>query len=541
MRMHFFKKKSLLRILKWFAVCVVLAAAGGHVLIKFLIGPAYVASRVEEALLRFWSGPVYAEDVEFNYDGIMLVGSVRLCDQKENDVIEANNVTLVLGNWPSLKSFSKKITVEQLDVKIKLDNGTPNLMFQFNQPPDSNETCLENLWIQKIIVSFEDNEARISLDEMLAEARKAGGPYEFNIGTSGDDDARRIRINGIVDLKTKRINTTLKLSQAVKREQTRMLLSAIGVSTKWDCNGTVRANLETQGNLMDSNSLWPDGMVTIENWNILVDQNTVGKEIAGTLFARKRHLDLEQINGIICKGRVTGNLYLDVKQQGPGGYGGDFLLTDISMAELTELMKTEKRFTRGTGRISFQFTADTNSIDSLKAQGIAFLDDADLWRFPLIGQLFKSIGIWEYQAGGMSDAEMKFNLSGPEMTIERGHLSNRFSAIEAEPGGKINLRSGQIDMFVVAAPLKDLEKLIGKIPVVNWFLTFKDKLVRLQIKGSWSNSPIKLVSKRPIKDVKDSTVEFFGSIIESGGQFTRKIIDTFGLVFNRKNNKTPAE
>jgi hypothetical protein len=155
-----------------------------------------------------------------------------------------------------------------------------------------------------------------------------------------------------------------------------------------------------------------------------------------------------------------------------------------------------------------------------------------LWRFPLIGELFKTIGVWEYRLGGMSDAEVVFKLSGPQMIIKRGRLSNSFSAIEAEPGGRVNLQNRQIDMFVVAMPLKDLDKLIKKIPVVNWFARAKDKLIRLRLKGDWSQPANKLISKQPIKDVKEGTIEFFRAIIESGGQITDKIKSGLDFILN---------
>ncbi len=209
----------------------------------------------------------------------------------------------------------------------------------------------------------------------------------------------------------------------------------------------------------------------------------------------------------------------------------------LRLAQLTQAAETGKRFTTGTVQFNFQFDANMADPNSLKAHGTLFCHDADVWRFPLIGELFKSIGIWEYRLAGMSDAEAVFRMSGPRMTIERGHLSNRFSAIEAEPGGEINIKSGEVDMFVVAAPLKDIDRIMNKVPVVKWFESFKDKLIRLRLKGNWSQPAGKLIRKQPIKDIKEGTMDFMTSAVNGGGKFTEKLIKGFGLIFDMDNGE----
>ena len=124
------------------------------------------------------------------------------------------------------------------------------------------------------------------------------------------------------------------------------------------------------------------------------------------------------------------------------------------------------------------------------------------------------------------------------MTIERGHLSNRFSAIEAEPGGTINLKNKEIDLYVVAAPLKNLDKFAGDVPIIKWFESFKDKLVRLRLKGQWSDPAIKLIKKQPLKDIKEGTIDFIASVVDGGGQFTENLLKGLGLTFDETNGKS---
>jgi hypothetical protein len=330
---------------------------------------------------------------------------------------------------------------------------------------------------------------------------------------------------------------TLSFDQTFNREQMKTLLSATGAPASWGCAGRVSGNLIIGGNLSDPESLWPEGKVSFNDWIFFVKDNVIGRKFAGELLVDKRHLNFEQVTGAPFEGRFKGSLYADVNQSGPAAYGGNILVKEVNLAELTKTVETEKRFTRGKGLLNIRFTGDTNGVASITTEGTVFFHDADLWKFPLIGELFKSIGIWDYRLLGMSDAEIVFRTSGPEMTIDRGHLSNRFSAIEAEPGGRINLRNEQIDLYVVAAPLKTIDRIAAGIPVVKWFASFKNKLIRLRLKGQWSEPATKLIKKQPLKDIKEGTIDFISSVVDSGGQFTEKLLTGFGLVFETGNGK----
>ncbi len=476
--------------------------------------------------------------VKFGYDGVMFIRDVIFCDKAGTEIMNAEDIKLVLGNWPSLTAPAKKIEVERLDVRLRLDEDGPIIPLHRELNSDAGPPSLEYMRVRHATISVESAESEIVLDRIFAEVAKAEELYSLNIG-SNKDDSSRIQIDGTVDPNSREVEFNLKFVRTMERGQMEVLLSAMNAPARWSCEGKVDAYLRIRGNLSQAESLWPEGAVSFENWMILAGDSVVGRELSGELFVGKRHLDLKQVAGVLCSGRLKASFYADLKQPDPVSYGGDILAAEVNLPELTGLMEATKKFTRGNALLNLRFAGDTNGMESIKADGAAFIDNADLWRLPLIGGLFKYIGIWEYQVGGMSDAEVVFTLSGPKMTIVRGHLSNRFSAIEAEPGGSIDLQSGQVDMFVTVMPLKNVDKLINRIPVVNWFAHFKDKLIRLRLKGHWSDPANKLISKQPLKDLKDGTIGFIIDIAESGGQFTEKVLRQFG--FGQTNKKPKDE
>ncbi len=523
-------------IVRWAVFCLVLLAAGLHAFVKLWLGPAYVGNQVKQTLAEYWSGPVGVEDVDFHYDGVMFVRDVIFYDREKTEVMRAEGIKLVLGNWPSLSAPAKIIEVQRLDVRLRLD-ARPILPIQRQPKTDTREASLQYMSVKDVTVRALSNGYKMLLGGVFAEVSREENIYKLNV--RDNEDSARIRIAGTVDPNGGQVEFNLKFAQTLEREQMDVLLSVMNVPKRWGCRGKFDADMSVLGNFLEPESLWPEGIVSFDNWEVFASDIIYGRELSGRLLVSERHLALEQAAGVFCGGRLKASLYADIKQSGYFNYGGDVLARDVNMAQLTELMQGSKKFTRGRLLLNLRFAGDSNNVESINADGSALIDDADLWRFPLVGALFKAIGIWEYQVGGMSDAEVVFTLSGPQMSIRRGHLSNRFSAIEAEPGGKIDLRSGQVDMLVVVMPLKNVDKLVGSIPVVNWFAHFKDKLIRLRLKGHWSDPAGKLISKQPIKDLTEATVGFIIDVVESGGQFTDKVKNQLG--FGRADKKPKDE
>jgi hypothetical protein len=139
----------------------------------------------------------------------------------------------------------------------------------------------------------------------------------------------------------------------------------------------------------------------------------------------------------------------------------------------------------------------------------------------------------------MSDAGCVFTTNGPVMTMEAAHVANFLAAVRAEPGGTINLQTKQIDMYVMALPIKQIDDIIGPIPVVNIFVNLKNKLTRLHIRGLWSDKPAGLITKEPINDIKEATIGFFLDIIKTGDQITQVIRNRLGI-FPVTENEQPS-
>ncbi len=530
-----YSRRSLNAALRWVCICLVLFLIFLHVSVRFWLGPAYVAMKVQQALTGFWSGPIRVGEIDFGYDGIMFVRDISFCDHAGAVVMKANAVELVLGNWPSLTSAARIVKVEHLDVRLRAEGGKLDMPVRTEQAQQAGPPSLEYMRIKNITVRAASGKSEAVFDRLYADVARAEGLYKLSIGNNKIDDTYLMKISGVFDLADGDVNMGFKFAQKTTPEEMQVLLSAAGVPAEWNCDGQIYAELAVRGRFSDTESLWPRGTVEFSDWTIRNSQRIVVSDANAVLEAAKRRLDLKKLNGVFCDGSFNGEFYLDIRQSGPTAYGANMQFKGIDMVRLTELSETSRKLSKGTGLLNLELHGDIGAPDDIRGYGEALIDDADLWRMPLAGELFSIIGASEYKLGGLSDMEFVFRLWGPRMTIARGHISNSFSAIEVEQGGKVDLNSGEFDMYVVGIPLKGLEKIIGTIPVANWFLNFKDKLVRLQIKGNWSDPTGKLIRKQPIGDVKEASLGFFVDVAKSGGNISNGLKKTLG--FGKDSNE----
>jgi hypothetical protein len=532
-------KRPIKVILKWAGFCLIIGGIATHILIKLWLGPAYVSEQAKLALAEFWTGPVRVEKVDFHYNGVMHLRDIIFYDQAGAEVMKAGGIELTLGKWPSLTAPARRIEINRLDVRIRLHKGHDKfgIPIRFGESFNTEQSILEHFRIKELNVAVESNEASFALDRMFIEINKSTNNYALYVGSS-NESGFQLRGKAILNTKSRDIEMNLKFAQQAPLDETKVLLSAIpGAPVKtWGCQGDIEANLGAEGNLSDISTLWPEGTITFNGWTILVNQKTAAKDVNGVLTVNKRRIELKQATGTLCKGQLGLSLVADINgsrhtSQGQAAiaYSGSIMAVDVNLAELTGLTETTKRLARGTGLMRLNFNGEAPYIKDLNGQGVIFVDEADLWRIPVIGELFKSMGVLEESFGEMSDAEVEFRLSGTKLIIERGRLSNGFSAIETEKGGTIDLSKGHLDIHVVAMPVKEIDRIINRAPVIRWFAHFKNKLVRLRLKGQWSEPANKLISKQPLKDIGEGTIGFFMDVLESGGHFAERAKQELGI------------
>jgi len=264
----------------------------------------------------------------------------------------------------------------------------------------------------------------------------------------------------------------------------------------------------------------------------------LASNLATSALVQNRRFDFETFKGIACNGEINGSLYIEAKPNQPIEFSGQFFGQKMSLMDLTSVLGGPgRKATKGSVTLHYNFATNGSDLQSLRGDGQILLDDADMTIFPVIPYIFRTMGLAKLDPLKMSDAECTFSMTGPVVKIKSAHVANPFGAVEAEPGGTINLETGHVEMYVMAVPLRQIDILARRIPFVDIFFNLKDKLTRFYIRGYWSAPPTMLITKTPVEDIKEGTIGFLKDVARNGGQFSQEMLRRFRALLRVTQNK----
>jgi hypothetical protein len=243
------------------------------------------------------------------------------------------------------------------------------------------------------------------------------------------------------------------------------------------------------------------------------------------------------IKGSLCEGSIACNGVMVLQEDGadnPTYYQADLTAKNVNFAEFVRVLSGEKRFRSGEMAGRFDLRGEGTDPRDLRGEGAILLRGADLASSGAVGEFFESLAIDLGGLVGGMDLGSQFTVSGPLVQIRQARLVNNVSALDVEPGGTVNLESQQVDLHVVVAVLNDVKDLFAglPIPLLNVSATLAHKLSRVHVKGRWSDPPVKLIRKEPIKDIQESTVELLRGAVSGGGKLTGGLLKPFDGLFH---------
>jgi hypothetical protein len=296
--------------------------------------------------------------------------------------------------------------------------------------------------------------------------------------------------------------------------------------------GRVVADMKIDGHLNKLPELQLKGRAKFDGFVLFIKDKVFANNLVTTARLDGQRLSFDWFSAVVCKGPVEGSIHIESEQNRPKKLSGRFSAQKLDFAELTSILgEPGKKAMRGSVTLDYSFSAEGSDMNSLSGNGQIFFDDADITVFPIFPYIFSSIGLSKLDPLRMADVECKFSMAGPVMKIQSAHIANPSAAIVVEPGGTIDLQTAQIEMYINAVPLEKIESIIKKLPVLDIFFNLKDKLTRFYLSGNWSDPPTKLITKRPIEDIKDGTVGFLQDVVKNGGNISEAMLKGFGVLF----------
>ena len=504
--------------------------------------PDVMRYELEQELSRQTKGPVSVEHIQMSYKGQIDIRGVKLYDKAKHLWLSIEKTMVTLTNWPSLHPGVESVRIDGLDFRLSMKDG--RLLLPAVRWNGSSDSRIEDLKLDRLSISgaaltiADANGMETSYKDMtLSVSRRTNGDYKFVLDQLADKDSEALLAGGVVNIQNKNFNLSLQIRHRFTSTEATIVFTALnkpGISAE----GRLAANLTVTGILNKPLGFQPKGNIDFNNCvlffqkRMLVDNLDIAARVDG------QTLDVNDFKAIMCNGKVNGNFYVDTGDGKIKDYRGQVRTIDVNYPELMSVLSADtKKAVRGSFSSNYDFSGQRNDPNELRGEGVVFLKNMDISVLPVIPTIFKFIGLSSIEPLKVSDAEAKFKNVGPLVTVESGHVSNLFAAIEFEPGGTVNLQTEQIDGYVVAAPLNKITGVIENLPIIDIFANLKDKLIRLRVKGNWYDPPAKLISKTPIKDIKDSTIGFIQDTAKTGGQFGKGMLDLLGGLLNTNKNK----
>jgi hypothetical protein len=475
------------------------------------------------------------------------IDNLKIIDSSNLELLKLDNADLRLAGWPGknptlteLETDNLVIVGRNIDGRFSLDG--------ILQPKQSDNTKSDYTDLKKILLNntsialAQNPEDKIIFGQILLQQSQKENWYDLKLTATNSPDANSniINLDGAVNPAEKGINVAVNVDHYIQKQVAAVAFAAIGLP-QTNGQGRLLARITVSGSWDSPANLKSNGTVDFNQWEIFQDNQLLADNFTAAAIVNNQIFDVNQFTANVCNGPVKGTVHGEILQNQSVMLSVRIAADKMSYSELANFwgVKTNKT-DKGTVTLNSSFNADTNDLQSIRAAGEIFFDNIDITIIPIVPEIFNSVGLAKVDPATVSYVTCSFNMSGPVMDITSAHIANPLGAIEVEPGGKIDIQSGNLDLYVVAVPLRQLVDLPRNLPVVDIAYNLRDKLTRLYIKGNWSSPPAKLITKTPIKDIKEGTIGFFSDIIKNGdniGQVMLKGLKSILSIGQKENAK----
>ncbi|MFA6132859.1 MAG: hypothetical protein WC869_02440 [Phycisphaerae bacterium] len=541
--------KVLIIVLAGLVVCAAVTVLAA----KYWIIPAVAASQIRSAVGDSWGGSIHVGGVEFNFSGPIYLRGIELHDRVNRRWLHVASIELTLRDWPGLSPALTTIDVRGLTLNTYFLDGRLDAPFRAAStaapaPADLGKYVdIRELVVHDISCEMNDDQARQArwTFPRLEASRQSDGAYTlWLLGLPGGiqdpaDANETFHLSGWINPATCEADLMVDGDLPTDADRMGVMLRALDVPVLRGMRGRLHSeNVRLRGRL-NQGGLWQlSGQVDLNGFTVDGPYGRLTDRLDATLRLEGRRATLTQFDARGCGGKVTVSGQLDIAADGKPTYSAAMEASGVDLPRLTEVVAGPGgKSQRGTLTAQAKVSGDGGTI---RGSGLLGLDDADLMPSLIFAEVFKQMGLGSGDRLHKSDLQAVIAFDGPRVTIERARLANALSAMDVEKGGKINVQTHQLDLYVVGVPLKAVEALL-RLPLIGTltepFRNLRDKLIRLYVHGDWSDPPGTLVTKKPITDAASGAVGFFQDAAKSGGELGQDAVNTFKDIFRALGKK----
>ncbi|MBN1555847.1 MAG: hypothetical protein JXA11_13980 [Phycisphaerae bacterium] len=501
------RRKWFRGLLRWGIRLIVLAVVL-VVLARHVGAPLYWRWATKAFLADYWTGPVRIGSVDFHLaDGTAILSNVSLRDHAEREWVHINTLTYYLRDWPSLRPILYEIRVDEPAVTVYLDDG------QVNMPVKG--STLDDI--------LEDESVGLP-DPSAPEGESSAPPnepgrwdleYYIHIEKTFLNDISLVVVESDPHFLRGKIQPTE--SRLLRNLRFYGTASAGGdISFTYGDRLDTRARAEFRLNL---------SKLVVRDLRSLLRQPPLrnGPQVKPLIVKdvnvpqvtyHNGNLEIPRFSMNVGKGFLRGNLNMRITADAPITFTGDVRAHRIPLRSFFDAYDPTREVMYGYASVLIDDIAgSTRDLRDLEMDGAVAMDDSDLDRVHVVGDVFSAMHVNEKHIRNGTDLRVIFELRDGVMSLAKARLGNNIVAVMAEPYGTVDIVDRKMNLRVIGGMLHDL----GKIPLIGWVANMANQLTALRVTGDWSRPVIRV---EPIRNVTSSMASFFKDVTRTGGELT---------------------
>jgi hypothetical protein len=497
--------------------------------------------KVSLNLAPHWNGVLNIEEISIDPSGSVEIHNLSLADQKGRNWLTIKSARCAyISDQNNLKLTD--VRIEQPRVTLWFDKGQLNLPLQQTWSEGSDITpswlkSVRHLTITDAALTITGEDFSFVRAGFSFEAAQEGGNSKYLVRLTRRMPQSTVNAEGTVDISSQEVDLDVRADHMLDRQESAAILQLLDVPLIHDVNCELTANLRFAGSLGDSATLWPVGYIVIKNGTANGNGGRLLEDLRSRItFWGKKQMAFDTIEGFALNGRFQGSGFLVVRRDDTVWFGGHVAAQNVDLARFSAAIGNPKFLTKGTASVRYDFTATSRDVAEHKGRGAVFLDDADLWKMPVVSHLFSFMGIPLVYSDGLA----YFKTKGPVVIFQEARITSPTTAIELQKDFYVDVKTEFIDGHAVFVPLKKLRAIEQMIPFLRIFTNVRDTLTRVSIRGYWSEPPSQLIHKDVLRDISASTMNFFEDAAQSGGQIGTDIMSRLQPFFRTTTTSETA-
>ncbi len=534
------RKYFKLKCLASFVCSVLIGLLAIWVCVIFWLGPSFTKSTIVNDISDFWEGPVIVDGIDFSFFHPITVDSVILENKKGKPCLEAKGVTLLFKEWPSRDIQLAGIVLDRLDLRIQFKEESADFPLKQTTASSSGQEessdPLGSFMVDNLVIHVSNTkDASVVLDDLFFSAVSKQTGYDLSLKQRSASDSDNFSLSGDMNSEDSQINLSLGLTKDIKKSLDTGILSLLELPLPVELEGNISADIMLTGTLADIGDMQPAGTITLKDCSVLKDQKVWAEKLNTSVQVNGPRVQVEKWTADSFGGQLEGRLDAEIRQKKLAQFHGQIKGNQIQASAVLWAPTDTEKSSGGVLAFDYIFTADKGDLQQMKGQGTISLEQVDYEMIPVVQKIIRTVSLNGSKTQKKPNAIGIFEVAGPTVTFQQARLANDWVAIEALPGGTLDLQTGRIDSYVIVAPVKHLSEALHGIPVVNLFTRLTDHLTCLHVRGNRSDVSNIKITKEPLRDVGKGTLYFFQGVADRGGDFIKTMARTPGVL--PKDNK----